>query len=436
MQKFKIIITISIFVLIANITSAQIFSPYSQYGLGLLHNNNSAITSSMGGINAGFSDPYNINYANPAALADIKLTSFDIGARLDGRSITANNAVPFSVANGSVNNISLVFPVIKNRWGMAFGLLPYSFTKYKFKSINTFNNLSYNTSFEGKGSLYKLFLSNGVKWKGLKAGIKAEFIFGKLENSIYNEFDSEDNSGSRLIKKVSVKDVVFNVGAQYNLILTKFENREKDKENLEMTVGAYFEPSLKIDALTSRHLESTAIGQYSGMPYPTDTAEGAIFDKYTNISTPMNASFGFNLGKRDKWNFGMDYDFKSWKNTINPISKNSLTDEWQIKLGGSITPDSKSLKFLNGVTYRLGSHFGKAPIIHENTGVSDFGITFGFGIPFARHKYSNRSLSNLNLAFEIGALGINKNQSLVENYYNFTLTYTLSDVWFRKQKFD
>jgi len=150
----------------------------------------------------------------------------------------------------------------------------------------------------------------------------------------------------------------------------------------------------------------------------------------------MNIGSGLNLGKKDKWNIGLDYDFKSWINTNSPISTNTLTDEWHIKLGGSITPDNRSTKYLNRVTYRLGTYFGKAPIIHDNTGVSDFGITFGFGIPFARHKYSNRSLSNLNIAFEIGALGINKNQSLVENYYNFTLTYTLSDLWFRKQKFD
>ena len=435
MQKFKHTITISIFVLITNISLAQIFSPYSQYGLGLLQNNHSAITGAMGGINAAFADQYNINYLNPAALSKIKLTTFDIGARIDGRSIAIADATPFSVANGGVNNVSLAFPVMKNRWGMAFGLLPYSFSKYKYVSNNTFNNINYKTFYEGKGSLYKLFLSNGVSWKVLSAGVKAEFIFGKLENSIYKEFSENDN-GSRLVKKVSLKDVVFNIGAQYNVILTKYENREKNKENLEMTVGAYFEPSLKVDALTSNYLEVTKIGTYSKKPYAADTAQGGIFDNYTTVSTPLNTGFGVNVGRNNKWNIGIDYDFKSWAKTKNPISKNNLTDEWNIKLGGSITPNNKSTKLLNRITYRLGSHFGKAPVIHENTGVSDFGITFGFGIPFARHKYSNRSLSNLNLAFEIGALGINKNQSLVENYYNFTLTYTLSALWFRKQKFD
>lgn len=432
MQKHKIL-SLSLFVLIANLLTAQIFSPYSQYGLGLLQTNNSAVTTAMGGIGAAYADPNNINYLNPAALADIKLTSFDLGARLDGRSITANNNIPFSVANGGVNNISLAFPIMKNRWGMAFGLLPYSFSKYKYKYSSTFNDIIYNTSLEGKGSLYKLFLSNGFKWKGLKAGIKTEFLFGKLENSVYNEFSSEQSNGSRLTNKVSIKDVVFNVGVQYTFTFKELDDNLKEK--LEMTVGAYFEPSLKVDALTSNYLESTAISQYTGNPFAIDTAAGAIFDKYTTISTPLNTGFGFNLGKNNKWNFGIDYDFKSWTNTKNPISTNDLTDEWKIKLGGSITPNYASTKILNKITYRFGSHFGKAPIIHENNSVSDFGITFGFGIPFARQKYSERS-SNLNLAFEIGALGINKNQSLVENYYNFTLSYTMSSRWFRKQKYN
>jgi len=436
MQKNKYIL-IAIFVLVANIVSAQIFSAYSQYGLGIVHTSHSSVTSAMGGINAGFSDPYSINYTNPAALADIENTTIDIGLMMNGRSIIVNSTAPFSVANGGVNNVSMSFPIIKKTWGMSFGLLPYSFSKYKYTSTNTFNGESYSTSLEGKGSLYKLYLANGFRWKGLKAGINAEFIFGKLENSIYNEFSGiSSTNGSRLTKAMSVRDVVFNLGAQYNFILTPFDLREKGKTNLEMTVGAYFAPNLKVDAFVDNYLEATTVGKVSGKPYGVDTAEGAVFNKYSTVSTPTNLGLGFNMGKQDKWNFGVDYDFKSWVNTNSPINNNSLTDEWKIKIGGSVTPDNTSKMYLNRVTYRFGSYYGKAPFIHENTGVSDFGITFGFGIPFARHKYSNRSLSNLNIAFEIGALGINKNQSLTENYYNFTLTYTLSDIWFRKQKFD
>lgn len=437
MQKNKNIKILAFFILIANMVSAQIFSPYSQYGLGIVHTSHSAVTSAMGGVSAAYSDPYNINYTNPAALADMTFTSLDIGLRLNTRSITANTDLPFTVADGGINNVSFSFPVMKNRWGMSFGLLPYSFSKYKYTTNQTLNDIDYVSELEGSGSLYKFYFANGVKWKGLKAGINVEFLFGKLSNTYYNEFsDNVNNTGSRLNRTMSLRDVVFNAGVQYNFILTKFENREKNKANLEMTVGAYFAPSLKVDAFASEYLEATKIGSVTGNPFPIDTAAGSFFEKYTNVSVPMNVGFGLNIGKKDKWTIGIDYDFKSWTATNSPINTSSLTDEWHIKVGGEITPDHKSTKYLSRVSYRLGGHYGKSPFLHENTEVSDFGITFGFGIPFAKHKYTNRSLSNLNVAFEIGALGANKNQSLVENYYNFTLTYTLSDIWFRKQKFD
>ena len=130
MHKIKYIVSLVIFTLVVNFSYGQLFSPYSQYGLGLAHNNVSPVLTAMGGIGAAYSDPYNVNYLNPASLADMKLTVFDIGLRLDTRSITNTTNNAFTVADGGLNNFSISFPVVKNTWGMSFGLLPYSFSKY------------------------------------------------------------------------------------------------------------------------------------------------------------------------------------------------------------------------------------------------------------------------------------------------------------------
>ncbi len=438
MYKLKNIFLLCFLVATVHVSFGQIFSAYSQYGLGILNNSSSPVQAAMGGIGAAFIDGANVNYTNPAALSVIEEATFDFGLRLNTRSIANSANLPFTVADGGVNNISLSFPVMKNRWGMSFGLLPYSFSKYKSNATRTFDGKNYTTSAEGSGSLYKVYLGNGFHYKGFRAGLNAEFIFGKLENSIYTAFtDETDNTtGSRLTRSMSVRDIVFNLGVQYTADLTKFENREKGKEDLLLTVGAYFAPSLKVDAFYSDYLEATAISSLSGNPFPIDTASGAIFNQYSTTAVPTNIGSGISIGRKNSWSVGLDYDFKSWVNFNSPISSSKLTDEWKIKVGGFILPNNKSKKYFNRVSYRLGAHFGKAPIIHENAGVSDFGITFGFGLPLNRYKFSNRSLSNLNFAFEIGALGSNKNQNLVENYYNFTLTYTLSDFWFRRPKFD
>lgn len=436
MHKTKLVLFSIAFVIGALPIQAQIFSAYSQYGLGNMHTQHSSLLGAMGNIGAAYSSTNNVNYTNPAALADVEVTIFDIGLRVNGRTISNQNNAAVNVADAGINNVSFAFPVIKNMWGLSVGLLPYSTAKYKISSTQMFEGDTYTSSIAGKGSLYKFYLGNGFKWKGLKAGISTEFVFGKLENSIYNNFsDNTNNNGSRWVRSMSVRDIVFNAGVQYTATLTKLENQEKGKANLEMTVGAYFSPNLKVDAFVSDYLEATSVST-TGIVYATDTAAGGLYNQYATTNVPSVFGAGVMLGKNNKWQIGLDYDFKSWTKFNNPINSGTMTDEWHLRLGGAITPNAESKKYLSRVTYRLGAHVGKAPIILDNAGVSDFGITFGFGIPVSKFKYLDRSLSNLNLAVEIGALGTNKNQNLVENYYNLVLTYTLSDLWFRKQKFD
>lgn len=437
MHKIKYSLIFLLLIASANYASAQLFSPYSQYGLGTTQKTSSAIQMAMGHTGAAYNSAFEVNYTNPAALADLGLSTFDIGVRLNTNTINqGNSSVPLTVAGGGVNNVSLSFPVMKQRWGMSFGLLPYSFSKYKFVDTQSLNGETLNISNEGDGSLYKLYLSNGVKWKGFKVGITASLLFGKLSNTLTTSFSSNSSSNSsRLNKSMSVRDVMLTVGAQYHHILTPFEKRDKDKTNLEMTVGAYFSPSLKMDAFVDDYLEATRVNN-KGKVIPTDTAVGALFGKYATTQIPMQVGTGIMLHKNNRWNVSLDYEYKSWKNFSSPIRVSALTDEWHIRFGAGITPKIKSKNYFNRITYRFGGHYGKSPVIRENKGVSDFGITFGFGLPFARYKYSARSLSNLNIAFEIGSLGAFTKQNLTETYYNFTLSYTLSDVWFRKQKFD
>ncbi len=64
------------------------------------------------------------------------------------------------------------------------------------------------------------------------------------------------------------------------------------------------------------------------------------------------------------------------------------------------------------------------------TSIDDFGISFGLGLPLG-----NR-LSNLNVGFEYGKKGTTSNGLLEENYFNFRLSLSLNDVWFKQRKID
>ena len=95
-----------------------------------------------------------------------------------------------------------------------------------------------------------------------------------------------------------------------------------------------------------------------------------------------------------------------------------------------------SNNYAKQVNYRLGAQFGKSYVTHAGKGVPEFGMTFGFGIPFGKVSTFNRSFSNLNFSVEIGRRGVNQNDAQKENYYKVVLAYSLSDRWFIKRKFD
>lgn len=84
--------------------SAQSNSPYSRYGLGDLFPQNNVTTRGMGGITAGYSDPYSINFNNPASYAGFQSSIeaktkkqqggrmvFDVGVNLQNRTLIAPN---------------------------------------------------------------------------------------------------------------------------------------------------------------------------------------------------------------------------------------------------------------------------------------------------------------------------------------------------------
>ncbi len=88
------------------------------------------------------------------------------------------------------------------------------------------------------------------------------------------------------------------------------------------------------------------------------------------------------------------------------------------------------------VTYRAGIRFEKTGLLVKGsvnntnfTEVNDFGMSFGLGLPLKR-------MSNVNMGFEFGKRGTIENNLIQENYFNFRLSLSLTDLWFVKRKID
>src|SRR5690606_18369835 len=140
-------IVIGLFLLITSIALAQegTTSPYSYYGIGLLKFRGTVENNSMGGLGV-FSDSIHLNLQNPAGYAGLRLVNFSVGA--SHKAITQKTATENqSTSSSTLDYLAMGIPM--GKFGMGFGLTPYSSVGYDFYS-ETSNGV---TQYDGSGGL-------------------------------------------------------------------------------------------------------------------------------------------------------------------------------------------------------------------------------------------------------------------------------------------
>ena len=95
--------------------------------------------------------------------------------------------------------------------------------------------------------------------------------------------------------------------------------------------------------------------------------------------------------------------------------------------------NTATTSFLARVRYRAGFYSYTLPYATNGQQVSDFGTTFGFGIPVAVQK----SLSSINFGFSVGSRGVADQNAFKEQYYGINIGVSIApgaDKWFVKRK--
>ena len=85
--------------------------------------------------------------------------------------------------------------------------------------------------------------------------------------------------------------------------------------------------------------------------------------------------------------------------------------------------------------YRVGAYYNTLPYTAGGEQVTDFGTTFGLGLPIAVRS----SVSSVNFGFSFGQRGVSDATQLKEQYYGINFGITISPVgdrWFQKSKLD
>ena len=100
-------------------------------------------------------------------------------------------------------------------------------------------------------------------------------------------------------------------------------------------------------------------------------------------------------------------------------------------LGGFVIPRYNSFNsYWKRIVYRAGVRFENTGLELKGESINEFGISFGVGLPVGD------MFSNANIGFEYGSTGTTNAGLVKENFFNFSLSLSLNDRWFRKRKYN
>jgi hypothetical protein len=400
-------------------------------------------TRAMGDISSGYSSAYHLNHANPASYADLGLTTFEVGVNANSISLRTKDSV-YNGLNGSVSHVAIGIPLIRGKWAMSFGLLPYSFVNYSLANSNVDTNQVYS----GKGSLYQAYLGTAYKIKDFAIGINAGYLFGSIDNSIGYVFpDSIQAYNIQNISTTRVYGFIYNIGLQYRKRIMKKTYQNTLKNDVFFSIGAQGTTNVNVRTRLSSMWE-----RYTGTsPQVMVDTPLNYSDKIGKITLPYNFSAGFTVGNENWWLVGADFKYTGWSQFSNVTSDIPLWpqegahwsygDSWRAMIGAGIVPDYESRKFFSRIQYKIGGYYGKSELMYHTTAtdpgthLSEYGATFGLSVPILISGIY-REAAHFHFSTDIGSRSPADKNLIAENYYRFNFGFTLNNVWFVKRKFD
>ena len=407
-------------------------SPYAAFGIGDVKYDNTIDISSMGGVSTAYINDLNnkFNFKNPAANANLGLTSFSIEATNENNFYKSNYQDMKSTKHSTyLSNISLAFPISeKVKFGL--GYQPYSSKSYNILVRKPLADGTEQASlFKGQGTLstVQAALSYNIT-KEFALGFRSNFYFGKL-------FDTEElkYSNAELISgfenSSKVKSFNFTAGTTYQ---KKFENDRKLTLGATYTFGTsgnmetQYKNSTYYYAASEQHLNETLIEQ------KTSNDKNLI---------PMEASFGAGFGHEGKWFYGGQFDFKKGE-TIQYLGKPfEYQNSYKVAAGGWYIPNYNNFRnYFSRVIYRFGAYYEKGNLSLApqgstiQTDINKFAITGGMTLPFSNANVN--ALNGMDVGFEIGKRGTLENNMINQTFVNFKIGLNFADKWFQKRQYD
>lgn len=414
---------------------AQENSPYSRYGTGNLVPTANIANRAMGGISAGISDATTVNTVNPASIANLMYTTLDIGFEYNGRNLKSKNPIgSYKSNNGIISYLQLGLPLLngnkkafknKTSWAVAFGLKPITKINYKIQSASLNSTDSVATLYEGSGGINEAFVGTALKIKNFSFGLSSGYLFGEKDYNTRLEFNNDTVSyyKANYESKTRFGGMFLNAGVQY---------AAKIKDGV-IRLGAYGNLKQQYNATRDDLRETYNFDPSGGFARIDSVYENK--DQKGKVQLPATIGAGFSIEKEHLL-FGADFETTYWDDYRFFGQKDQVKNSWIARAGVQYFPASTGATgYFNFVKYRAGVSFGSDYIVVDNS-LPVYTISAGGAFPLKlKRGFYDLQYSVMNLTFEYGNRG-NKDNNITENIYKISVGFSLSDVWFRRQKYE
>lgn len=423
-------INISILLIVLSTTvfsQVNTLSPYSRFGVGELVSPGNGQNLAQGSSGIALRSNLSINYLNPASYSALDTMSFlfDFGLLMSSTEYTSNTENS-KLNNMNIHHLGIAFPITK-WWKASVGVSPYSSVGYSIIENGDTNIGLIDYTFTGNGGLNRFYWGSSLTaFNRFSFGFNYSYLFGYINNTQEVSFPVDDDFAVTKVDNTMItRDGVWNFGFQYHEVFN---------DKFFLTLGAIYDSKTSLATDRSQTITNYFPGSTSSIG---DTAilspsfELDRVDDNGDIIYPGKYGFGLATGINNLISISGEYEKQNWSESLILGESDSLANSESYRFGMEYTPDYKALRgYFNKVHYRLGGYYSNSYLrIHEEQ-LTDYGITFGIGLPLRGLK------STFNLGMVLGQRGTLENNLIKENYGMIHINFTLHDFWFFKRKFD
>jgi len=423
MNKINVLIISLLIFLVPEFSGAQTssVSPYSRFGPGELLFKGFSHQRGMGGTGIAETNVARLNFSNPASYAYDSLMVFEIG--LSGeRNWLDQGDLNSKKWNAKLEYLVIGLPLIRNKMGLAFGLIPYSGVGYEIQSkTNIDSSNSLTSTYKGAGGFNRYFVGTGLKiTPKLSVGLNISYLFGSVEQSRIASYSNSDFFGTRVKDNTSIGDFLFDAGLNYKTSL-------KNDYTLCIGVTSSISQSLKANkTLLWENFRLNALG----VDFSRDTIDFKDKEK-GKVVLPLSFGFGVQLAKDENWLIQSDFKYQEWSKYESFKNGDNLDNSIRVALGGQFVRDPRGTRFGERLQYRAGVYYESTFLNLKQNTLADQGISIGFGLPIRKAFQSM-----LNITLEAGQMGTLDNNLIRERYVRAVIGLTFNEMWFIKRKFD